>query len=607
MPGTLMSDDQLNAALGAEKQLRYKKSAQFMMLDALQIVKKDHTGSKANFFKNAAVTGLQTMSRTDMASTAVGLALTGGVLIATLATGGLALPVLIALGAGGYALKKAIEEIGADLNRNNRNWLQRFSGVTEANGKEAATFLTCEAADALRRAIDHYRIVANTIIPNELKPQDEGQYANCDDVINHVKAVARFIHHADKVRNYTLPVLDMLIFYLEQYDLLAKQWAEWEPKFHVQLVSWFASHPACTCAKDAKHVCYAQSSRAAGYRDLFKPHAAGDTGRILPAEGSGVPATDGIEIANLLEAMKAARTKIISGMHLSSSASWNYSAERPATAPVAAGRSSTAHMQKRRLDMMIDSVWKQVDQPGRMSRAGRRMEHWYTRHNKTEKMGSIMSEMLSVGSIFMPFLKGADALSEIGKSAVSGSVSVTSTIADKIGLNQLKSAGAKPLTSGLLSHTVVEKEAADDIRGSGVTVQKLMPKLMLHFSRAASAITTLTATKEPISSCSSAFGYCILASEIVHEMEKVGRYLGPCIGIVDLLGSACDTWAHQEDKIWRDMEAYVGEWVRDDEVHQSCRAAGSKCYGSKHFRADTNVFGRGGTWREVSNDPHNPL
>ena len=35
--------------------------------------------------------------------------------------------------------------------------------MTEASGKEAATFLTCEAADALRRAIGHYRIVVNTM------------------------------------------------------------------------------------------------------------------------------------------------------------------------------------------------------------------------------------------------------------------------------------------------------------------------------------------------------------------------------------------------------------------------------------------------------------
>jgi hypothetical protein len=58
----------------------------------------------------------------------------------------------------------------------------------------------------------------NTIIPNELKRyEDLAEYGTCDDAINHIKAVARFIHHGDKCRNYILPCLDLCIFYMKQY------------------------------------------------------------------------------------------------------------------------------------------------------------------------------------------------------------------------------------------------------------------------------------------------------------------------------------------------------------------------------------------------------
>ena len=80
----------------------------------------------------------------------------------------LAIPVLIGLGAAGWAVNKAISEIGADYGRTHRNWLQRFPAAKSADSQEAATFLTCEAGDAVRRAIDHYRMMTNTIIPNEL-------------------------------------------------------------------------------------------------------------------------------------------------------------------------------------------------------------------------------------------------------------------------------------------------------------------------------------------------------------------------------------------------------------------------------------------------------
>lgn len=577
---------------------RNTQSAMIAMFDAYGIVKAGHSGSVGSFFKNAAVTGLRTMSTADRVSTGTGLAITAGVLIAGLATGGLAIPVLIGLGAGAWAIQKAISEIGSDYNRSNRNWLQRFPGASSADTKDQATFLTCEAGDALRRAIDHYRMMANTIIPNELKPQDEGQYVTCEDAINHVKALARFIHHGDKVRNYTLPVLDMIIFYMEQYEKLAEEWKKWEPKFNEALTTWFAQHPAASCATTSKHVCYAPNAASGVFP--WKPHGSGTATRDIRPRGKSPLPEDAMDVADLIQAMKQARAKVVGGMHLSSTASWNYSAERPATARVHAGASATEHMQKKRLDLMIDAVWKQVDRPGYFARAGRRVEHWYTRHNKSEKVGAFMSELLGVGSIFLPFMKGAGGLTDIAKSAVSGSVSVTTIIADKIGLGKLKSAGDVPLQSGLLNPMQVEDAVTADIRGSGVTIQKIMPKVMLHFGRAAEAVKKLGENNPNIESCTGAFGFCIQACEIIHEMEKVTRYIVPCIGIVDVLCKACDDWAEKEPQYWRDMEAYVGEWIRDDEVHHSCRVARKKCYGAKHHKQGNLFF-------EVSNDPHNPL
>lgn len=597
---------------------RAKKSAQMTMIDAFEIVKAGHTGSVKNFFKNAAVTGVRTMSTTSMVSTGTGVAIAAGVAIAGIVTGGLAIPVLIGLGAGTYAIKAAITAIGNDINRSNRNWLQRFSGATGADGKEMAAFLTCESGDAIRRAVDHYRMMVNTIIPNELKPQDEGQYATCEDAINHVKAVARFIHHGDKVRNYTLPVLDMLIFYLEQYDAMATVWATWEPAFKANLIAWFAAHPAGSCAATAKDVCYGPNASTGTFP--WKPHAEGASNRTFPVGDAAPEAPPGaIEISELVAAMKAARAKVVSGMHVSSAKTWNYSAERPATSRARSNavtsrtdtrETSKAHMQRARLEALIDAVWKQVDRPGYLARGSRRMQHWYTRHNKTEKLGAVLSEMISVGSIFMPFLKGADKLIEAGKyavTAVSSSVTATTTLADSVGLGILKSKGAAPIQSGLLNRGKVAESVTADVRGAGLTVANMMPKLMLHFGRAAEAIKDLEESGTTIGSCSGAFGFCLQAAEVVHEMEKVGRYAAPCIGMVDVLAKSCDDWAEQENVIWRDMEAYVGEWVRDDEVHQACRDGGKKCYGSKHFKSGTNFLGRGGTWNEISNDPHNPI
>jgi hypothetical protein len=590
------------------------RSAQTMMKDAFHIVTAERPTAK-NFFRNAATTGIATMSTADRASLGTGLAITAGVAIAGLATGGIAIPVLIGLGAGAWALQKAISEIGNDYNRSNRNWLQRMKTHKEAGNKEQAIFLTCEAADALRRAVDHYRMMQNTIIPMELKAANETEYVTCEEVINHVKAVARFIHHGDKVRNYTLPVLDMLIFYIGQYVEIAQKWNAFERDFQQQLLAWFKAHPEmCTTGND-KECCYAPFTGLFASATATAPRKRVPEARSVPLPGlagraqyareSDAPAA--ATLGELLEGMKAAREKLVAGMHQSEVATWNYSAERPKTAHPAP-TNAREHMQKARVEALLDAVWKEVDRPGYFARAQRRVGHWYTRHNKSEKLGAVVGELLGIGSIFLPAIKGASTLTDIGKSAISASVSATATLGDKIGLNIMKKElGDARIDTGLLDPHVVDAKAAEDMRGTGSTVSKLMPKLMLHFGKAAEAIKTLEGHKKEITSCSAAMGYCLEVAEIVYQMDKVGRYAGPCIGMADVLVNQCVTWTGQEAEIWRDMEAYVGEWVRDDEVHATCRDQGKKCYGAKHHRAGTNWRGAGGTWHQLTNDPHNPI
>ncbi|MBM4443014.1 MAG: hypothetical protein FJ027_21600 [Candidatus Rokubacteria bacterium] len=604
MPPTITAPS--TETLAKVKGHRATKSAQIMMVDAFDIVETGHHKSVKNFFKHSVSQGVRTMSTADRISTGTGLAITGAVAIAGLATGGLAIPILIGLGAGAWALKKAISEIGNDINRQNRNWLQRFSGQKGADSKEHAAMLTCEAGDAIRRGIDHYRMMVNTIIPQELKPQDEGQYANCEDVINHVKAVARFIHHGDKVRNYALPALDLLIFYLEQYEKMAEQWATWETSFDAGLKAWFVGHGSGSCAgTDVKNVCYAPNASTGTFP--IKPHASGKSNRSLPTGADWDPAPGAVDIAELVAAMKKAKEKVIAGMHVSSSKTWNYSAERPATSRVSSGSHSSVHMAKRRLDLMIDAVWQQVDRPGYFARAGRRVSHWYTRHNKTEKIGAIFSEVVAVGSIFLPFIKGADKLSDLAKSAISGSVSGTTVVADKIGMGLLKTKGQAPIKLGLLSAQRAQEAADADVRGSGVTIQKLMPKLMTHFGNAAEVLKELGESAS-ITSCNQAFGLALRAGEFVHEMNKVNRYIEPCIGLVDYLCNAADKWYDQEDEIWRFMEQYAFEWVSDEDIHQICREANKKCYGPKYRQTGGGLFSRTAvTWHLLTNDPHNPL
>lgn len=96
-------------------------------------------------------------------------------------------------------------------------------------------------------------------------------------------------------------------------------------------------------------------------------------------------------------------------------------------------------------------------------------------------------------------------------------------------------------------------------------------------------------------------------AETASQMEKVSRYAGSCVGIVNVLCSYCYAWSSKEWAIWMEMEASVAQWVNDDVVHEHCRIGGTNCYGTKHHLRETNFPGRGETWVHLTNDPHNPL
>jgi hypothetical protein len=594
-----------------QRDARDETCAQMLMVDAFEAVAAGHAGSVKNFVKHRASEAVRTMGTGDRISTGVGLAVAASVGIAGIVlSGGLAIPVLIAIGAGSYALRTALREIGNDLNRANRNWLRRYPQAVGADTREHANVLACESADAVRRAIDNYRMMKNTIIPNELKKyDDETRYATCEDAINHVKAVARFIHYGDKVRNYTLPLLDLCIFYMKQYKEMCDTWAAWEPAFRQGLVLFFSRHPLNgACSASESDLCYAPRSATSPLP--LRPNVRSKSGWSLPI-GSAAAPSDAIEITDLIHAMEEARQIVINGMHQLSGGedTYNYSAEQRSINRVRSGSPAGAHMARARTQAMIDIVWQQVDRPGYFTRATRRIEHWYTRNNKTEKVAAVFGTITDIGSLFMPFLQGVTTISEVAKSAISGGASATTTLANTIGMGKLKAQGAAPLGTAMLNRDYIQTAAVNDIRGSGVTIANLMPKLCTHFRNAATCMQELQALgSTEITTCKQAFGLAAHACELIHEMNKVNAYLMPIIGMTDYLAAACHSWAGQEDDIWCAMERDVSGWIAGG-AHENCRAGYTTCYGPKHHQTGGGLFSRTPVeWHLLSEStPHKSL
>ncbi len=590
---------------------RQSACAQMLFTDAIDVAAGGREGLALakQMISNASGGTHPGMSNANRAATGVGIAVAAAVGIAGIViTGGLALPVLIGIGAGAYALKAMIKEIGTDMSRQNRNWLARYNGASMADSREQATLLACEAGDALRRAVDHYRIMKNTIIPLELKKyEDINEYKTCEDAINHVKAVARFIHHGDKVRNYVLPCIDACIFYLKQYKEMNETWKGFEPGFKRGLELWFMEHPSGACSANEADVCYAPRSPTGALP--MRPKDRAKSGWTLPI-GAPTPETGAIEIQELIDAKEFGKAKIYQGMHILSggTASYNSSSETPSMTRTRAGSPASDFMARARTQMLVDAVWTQVDRPNYFNRTTRRISHWYTRNNKTEKAAAVFATVSEIGSLFLPFLKGVDTISHFAKEAINSGISA-GVAGINAGLGALKSEGRPPMSTAMLNQTYAQEKAKADIRGTGAAIEKLMPELLKHFSIAAQATKDLqTVGSVSINSCNKAFGLSAQVAEVIHEMNKVALYLMPCIGMTDYVAAGAYQWSLDEDEIWLAMEKDVSAWVKSGE-HANCREANAVCYGPKCHQTGGGLFSRSAVvWHVLSeSSPHKAL
>ena len=193
------------------------------------------------WFTHTVSQAIRTTSRGEGAALGVGVAVSAGLVIASMAvTGGLSLAVIAGFAGGTYAVKRLLKSSGKRLNR---NWLKNYGKAYSYDSKNYASALGTASRDAIRRSIDHY-IITKTILKNELRPLKDVKFTTCEVAITYTKAVCRFIHHSDKTRNYLLPCVDVIVFMAMQHRAEDIPLNVLEPWWIIVLVAWRA-HGMC--------------------------------------------------------------------------------------------------------------------------------------------------------------------------------------------------------------------------------------------------------------------------------------------------------------------------------------------------------------------------
>lgn len=587
--------------------------AKYLSADAQDAVEKGHKGSLTNFFAHAISQKKDAIFGSASTATSTAITAVAGVtmLAVSIATAGLAPAILIAIGGGTYALKKIAEAITFEMTRANRNWVAKYPSAQTAFSKEDQAWLNCQSADAVRRAVVHLKETIDCL-NGELKTACETAYSTCGDVVNHAKAVAFFIHHADKTRNYLLPCLALCVWYLKQYKAMAESWDKLEAQYGPAMVKYFETHTT-----DCRTV--GTFGRKSG--NCYAPLGPGGNpiapiSTAIAVSTTMAPLTNSVDIDDLIGDLELMQSLIVNEMHLQGGSTRRTAISGPRVTPqtVSAAITSTASQvttqtlrttastynysaQQRtvgigsvtgaadgsegRFKKLVEDCWKKVDQPGLLVRVGRKLSHAVTRRTGAEIVTGLLGEVFDIGGCFVPSIQSASALTEVAKSAISKSVTGANALVTGVALPVLGSKGNAAFASNMFNVSKLEQTASADVTASGASIEKMLPKVFTHFKNGAEAYEQLEkVTGVPLINCTQALALAKKVAELNHEMLKVAKYILPTIALLNYIAAQTYKWTDKENELWDELESCGYEFVATH-AHVHCRFANTYCYGPK--------------------------
>jgi hypothetical protein len=617
--------------------------AKLMAEDTYLHIEEGHAGFAKSWkatgqsLKNSTVGTLKKKWRGDKKQLAitvgVGVVFLAATITVSIFTGGLGIPVLMGIAAGAFALKKAVAAglEKAFVKRNNLNWLKYFDTIKKTDAVELEKDFSSNAADAVRRLVDHYRQAANLksslnhwrskLTPGGPPGIGPGKVACCDDAVNLILTMARFRYQLNKSLNYSLCCMHTAILSLNNYIQLCNAWNGVYGVLENMLVAHIETcdhHVLC------KNACYGPLPPPLGkdgYSDRIK-----DLLRIpkKPLPVKKKPAAPGkrehIELNKLRQklyerALKFEKTIEASPDKMATpeeivNKAVKYAETELKKANKVLGITDEIKASKDLIVRMVNDCYKKVDDKGIFTEMGHFVQSWYRRKTATEKGLACASVFLEAGlALVGGSLSGADSLGHLASKnifEVFPGLSVTAANAIKGGATGLEMLALDVILTGVLTSselgegtgamksalleeraygpTEKEKKELDDDKKkkAGAAVQAFFQKASHHYIEAEKLLKEIQKKGEAfeIKTCDDAIAAAEPFYEFVHHMDKVAGYTVRAIGLVFFLAEDMEKWIADEPVLWQLAQEQCAEWFVSCR-HQLCREKGTYCYGPK--------------------------
>ncbi len=417
-------------------------------------------------------------------------------------------------------------------------------------------------------------------------------FGSCAEMVEEVKHAMRFMHEVDKFKNYLLPSLSFLIFFIDAYTEALDNFTQYRKSLEDPILEFMRSEDHAFCStggedvwKDARFKCMRRSMTGAERDKIWKAYISPITGlatssadeRDRAAKDTGLV---GLCIKTTRERLAGIARDIQRSIQENKAWCDRYSVESPAP----------------RYELFKRDLLERYDHPSRWEKLKHKVENYDMRRSKAEKGSDFLTDMFEVAGTLLagPYIGDAfnaplsatgSMWAEYGLSmGKSASKAAATTGAGLVVITYNKTTGAGkgrgyerksellPLNKERWEHA--SDQACDDATGKkakegAINVDVLFKSIARHYVNANDQFKAFVEKYAgdgdeavQLTSCRECYVYAKDLYSIHHEIDKMERHLLALLSFTgELVYQAYKLNLHEKEV--RDFfELHVKEWVQ---------------------------------------------
>lgn len=461
-----------------------------------------------------------------------------------------------------------------------------------------AIAVSADAETVLRKAVVHMRkarslleedfsdddVTGQAASKIDLLLQHDGAFGSCEYMIAQAKYGMKFIHEVDKFKNYLLPAINHLVFFIDAYGEYMEEWLRVRDGYEKPILEFMRQGNHAHCMSRGKilwkteegheRMCMRSATDPKKRAEIWDGYVGARTGLAVSFDELDEESEDP-QKAFVAICMRRVRHRLVAiAKEMQESIVVNKAWSAAYFPDVVAGYSSGIA----RYSIFKKDMLERYDDPGIWKKSSHKVQNYNMAKSKAEKGADVLTEGLQIGALvggacigdaFTAPIEGASGMwnefalkvaktaSKKGTQVASKAIVFGYTKATKAGkgLGYEAKSHLLPITKERFEFAQEEALKDDDgkqYKEGAIQLEQVFKKIQRHYLNAHEVLETLKSDLEETltneegqlelpPTCGAVYSYATRLYEFHHEFDKMERYL------ISLLSFVGDLICHAKE------------------------------------------------------------